>query len=387
MKFQLKYLLLILALSVAGCAAYFSVLGLSQLFAGASVAVIIMASVLEIGKIVTTTALHHYWNRLAKPLKYYLTISVIILMLITSAGIYGFLSNAYQTTANKLEIQDSEIGLLNTKKELFEKTILDNKQLIETKNNRLSQLSNLRVNQESRLDNSISNRDRNNTRKDIQNANLEIEKLNNEINLLNETNFSLTDSINKYNIIAIEIVSSSSITAEIGPLKYIAEVTGLPIASVVNYLILLLIFVFDPLAVALVLITNKVFQLENKTTEKTKEYFTPIKTEKIGKQIKTETKNNFRYQKPTFIDEPSETFVDDDYDDEPEQTIEPEETIEPEQTNEPEETIEPEETNEPVKKITLEDIKEIKERNRGFSVNIPEPKSNNMIQRIGKRRQ
>ena len=96
--------MLILALVVAGCAAYFSVWGLSQLFAGASTAVIIMASALEIGKVVTTTALHTYWKQLAGTLKLYLTISVGILMIITSAGIYGFLSNAYQSTANKLEI-------------------------------------------------------------------------------------------------------------------------------------------------------------------------------------------------------------------------------------------------------------------------------------------
>jgi hypothetical protein len=110
-----------LALSVAGCAAYFSVWGLSQLFAGASVAVIVMASILEIGKIVTTTALHTYWDKLAKPLRIYLSISVVILMVITSAGIYGFLSNAYQSTANKLEIHEGELGILDVKKQTFEK--------------------------------------------------------------------------------------------------------------------------------------------------------------------------------------------------------------------------------------------------------------------------
>ena len=151
--------MLFLALAVAGCAGYFSILGLSQLFAGASVAVIIMASVLEVGKIVTTTALHRHWNNLAKGLRLYLTISVGILMLITSAGIYGFLSNAYQKTANKLEIHNGGIDVLNSKKILFEKNILDNEKIIVTKNKRIDQLASLRINQETRLDSAKTNKD------------------------------------------------------------------------------------------------------------------------------------------------------------------------------------------------------------------------------------
>ena len=106
MKLKFSYIVLLLALIVSGCAAYFSVWGLSQLFAGASTAVIIMATALEIGKVVVTTALHRYWDKISGWLKFYLTISVGVLMIITSAGIYGFLSNAYQKTANKLEIQE-----------------------------------------------------------------------------------------------------------------------------------------------------------------------------------------------------------------------------------------------------------------------------------------
>ena len=123
MKMKFRHIMLIMALSVAGCAAYFSVWGLSQLFAGAGLAVIIMASVLEIAKLVVTTALHTYWNKLAKPLKIYLSISVVVLMLITSAGIYGFLSNAYQKTANKLEIHEGELSVLDGKKSIFQKNI------------------------------------------------------------------------------------------------------------------------------------------------------------------------------------------------------------------------------------------------------------------------
>jgi hypothetical protein len=421
MKFKLKYAMLFLALAVAGCAAYFSVWGLSQLFAGASTAVIIMASVLEIGKIVTTTALHTYWNKLAKTLRVYLAISVGILMIITSAGIYGFLSNAYQSTANKLEIHEGELGVLDAKKRTFEKSVADNQKLIDVKTKRLDQLSNLRSNQEARMDNSTSNSAKNSVRSDIKSADGEIQKLNTEIDALNVKNIVLADSINTYNVKAIELKSGSQVAAEVGPLKYIAQLTDVPMASVVNYMILLLIFVFDPLAVALVLITNRVFELEREKPEepivdKTKEVL-----EDIVKELNNEDKNieveNVEVQDKQNVDinkfksprvftrefdnnvleEPIE-FSDEEIIEEPvfenildpideiivNEEIEEEIVIVEEPIIEEEVAIE-EEAYLPKGKITLEDIKEVKERNRGFSVNVPEPRRNNMIQRIGRK--
>src|ERR1035437_3335644 len=158
MKFRFSYLMLLIALSVAGTAGYFSIFGLSQLFSGASTAVIIIATVLEIAKVITTTALHKYWTKLAIGLKIYLTIGVAVLMLITSAGIYGFLSNAYQKTANKLEIHEGELSVLGGKKQLFEKNITDNEKIVVTKNKRIDQLTDLGNRQETRLDLAKSNR-------------------------------------------------------------------------------------------------------------------------------------------------------------------------------------------------------------------------------------
>jgi hypothetical protein len=441
MRLKLKYIILGLALAVAGCAAYFSVWGLSQLFAGASTAVIIMASVLEIGKIVTTTALHTYWDKLAKGLRVYLAISVCVLMLITSAGIYGFLSNAYQSTANKLEIHEGELGLLDAKKGGFEKTTSDNQKLIESKTKRLEQLSNLRSNQESRLDNSGSNRAKNSVRGDIKSSDSEIQKLNSEIDVLNAKNTVLADSINSYNVKAIELKSGSSVAAEVGPLKYIAQLTGIPMASVVNYMILLLIFVFDPLAVALILITNKIFQIEN-SEETNNEDKKNIEVKNVEVQNKPDF-NKKQYESPGVptrerdnyvLEEPIE-YPDDETIEEPvfENVLDPiDEILVNKETGEiqlPEESLEmkqeiwlptpqveerdelhdfdmvmnhilgdddeiaeieevtpiEEENFSPKGKIALEDIKEIKERNRGFSVNVPEPRRNNMIQRVGKK--
>jgi hypothetical protein len=406
--------MLILALSVAGCAAYFSVWGLSQLFAGASTAVIIMASVLEIGKVVTTTALHTYWNKLAGGLKVYLTISVGILMIITSAGIYGFLSNAYQSTANKLELHEGELGVLEAKKQTFEKTIADNTKIIETKTKRAEQLNNLRGNQESRLDNSTNNRNQRNARRDIESSDKQIQLLNTEIDALNTKNIVLSDSVNAYNVKAIELKAGSEIAGEVGPLKYISELTGVPMANVVNYMILLLIFVFDPLAIALVLATNRVFELEGRQTPlEPKVNFIPsaetpttivdvikANSEGVTEEIKIDEETGdielpeeslpipeniwFPVEEPILEDEQH-----DDTETEVVNEIEPLD-IRPIPEEEQLTTVSEKEIEVPIKrepviptgKVNLEDIKEIKE-GRGFSVDIPTPKTSNTIERIG----
>ena len=93
MKTFLNYLALGTSLAIAGIAAYFSVIGLATIFAGAALGVIIMTGVLEFGKIVTAAYLHLFWDKL-NYMKYYLSFSVFVLMLITSLGIFGFLSKA-----------------------------------------------------------------------------------------------------------------------------------------------------------------------------------------------------------------------------------------------------------------------------------------------------
>lgn len=358
MKFNFKfsYLIFVLAIAVAGCAGYFSIIGLSQLFAGAGIAVIIMASVLEIGKVVTTTALHRYWSKIAIALKVYLTISVAILMLITSAGIYGFLSNAYQKTANKLEIHEGEISVLETKKGLFQKGIDDNQKIIDNKNKRLDQLSALRSNQENRLDVAENNRNRDKVRSDISASNAEIQNLSKEIDDLNAKNASLSDSINSYTVKVLELKSSSDIAGEVGPLKYISELTGYPMAKVVNGLILMLIFVFDPLAIALVLITNRIFEIESEN----------VKEESVEVD---EDDYLFEEDSAQSIEESEIKNDVDNIADEVKEVI-PEKKVKTKK-----------EPVVPTGKVTIEDLREV--RDRGYSVDIPKPKQNNRVERIG----
>ena len=395
MKIKFSYVMLLLALVVAGCAAYFSICGLSQLFAGASTAVIIMATGLEVAKIITTTALHRYWNKTSGLLKMYLAISVAVLMLITSAGIYGFLSNAYQKTANKLEIQNGQVLVLTGKKDLFQKNVDDNQKIIDQKNKRIDQLSELRGNQETRLDAAANNRGKNSARADIKSSNDEIQKLTNDIDALNLKNSSLSDSISKYNTSVLELNANSEVAGEVGPLKYISELTGTPMAKVVNVLILLLIFVFDPLAVALVLMTNRVFEIEGEANPLEPEN-EPVKTAKIEPKEESITRVIEANEEPILPDEQHDDIMVDIAEKNNEPVIEPldirleSNEQHDNELNEP--IIEPviESVVEPIKertpvittgKVQLEDIKEVKDR--GYSVKIPQPKTSNTIERIG----
>jgi len=381
MKHRFAYLMLFLSLAVAGCAGYFSVWGLSQLFAGASTAVVIMASCLEIAKVVTTTALHRYWDNVSKALRLYLTIAVSVLMLITSAGIYGFLSNAYQKTANKLEIQQGQVGILDKKKELFQKDIDDNQKIINTKNKRIDQLTNLRSTQEARLDSARGSYAKDKVRGDIQNATDEIQKLSKEIDVLNSKNAGLSDSIGSYTIKTLDITSKSEVSGEVGPLKYISELTGYPMGKVVNALILLFIFVFDPLAIALVLMTNRIFEIEGEENplEPKEKASEPVKNDLSDITPDTQAYDFEEAEEVDVPDEPTEENIE--IPDEP-IDVPDEPVIETPVVKEP--VIEHSKHREPViptGKVELKDIPEVKDR--GYSVNVPEPKKNNAIQRIG----
>ena len=369
--------MLIVALAVAGCAGYFSVWGLSQLFAGASTAVIIMASILEVAKVVTTTALHKYWNQVSTRLKVYLTTGVTILMIITSAGIYGFLSNAYQRTADKLEIHEGNVSILESKKIIFEKKITDNEKIITTKNKRIDQLTNLRSNQENRLDSAKTNRAKDKVRTDISIATTEIQKLSNDIDGLNNKNAILSDSISKYNTKVLELKAGSDVAAEVGPLKYIAELTGAPMGKIVNYLILLVIFVFDPLAIALILMTNRVFQIQNSEKE----------TNHIKYQVNEPLKeplNEGINETDICVNEEVEIISEDESNDNIEGLNEGvNNDVTPKQEPIEKSFIVRKEPVITTGKVELENIKEIKESNRGYSVKVPQPKTNNTIERIG----
>lgn len=271
MKKFLPYIILFSALAVSGSAAFYSVYGLSKLFAGASLQVIIMAGSLEVSKLVIATLLHEYWDRLNKILRIYLSIATIILVIITSAGIYGFLSNAYQLTANQDKIVTRGIELVDTKQSVFEQSKNDYTSEKETIINSISELRKSLSNpgqvqfvdkRTGKVITSTSNdaKARASLEKQLDDAIKRRDELTQKIQIA-------SDSIGKFEVEKIQLENNSDAVAELGPLKYISGLTGVPMDKVVNYFLLLIIFVFDPLAISLVLAANFAFKESFKTKE------------------------------------------------------------------------------------------------------------------------
>jgi hypothetical protein len=246
------------ALSVSASAAFYSVSGLSKLFTGASLEVIIMASSLEIAKLVIASLLYQYWDSINKALRVYLTIAAGVLILITSAGIYGFLSAAYQETANKENIVTQQITALETKKELYEET-RDNLLADRKSNNELrGTLSKGSTTQYTDKNGNLVVRTNNSAIRNIESTAKENERLAAKLDVVNDSIFALETQI-------LETRVNSEAASELGPLKYLSELTGVEMNRIINWLLLVIIFVFDPLAIALVIAANFAFaQLRSK---------------------------------------------------------------------------------------------------------------------------
>ena len=214
------------ALLIAGSAAAFSVYGLAKLFSGAFISVVIMAGSLELGKLVTASFLYRYWNMINWFQKVYMTIATIVLVFITSAGIFGYLSNAYQGATLEFEKQSTE---LLTIEERIEQLDEDKVFLKEELEQAISELP----------DNYITAK-----RKLREEYNPQITQLNQE----------LLEYKTKRADLEIQLVSTG---VDVGPAIYLARTFGTDIDTVVKFFIFILIFVFDPLAVMLVVAYNQ----------------------------------------------------------------------------------------------------------------------------------
>lgn len=244
-------------LSLAGTAAYYSVFGLSSLFAGAKTEVIIMASALELAKLVVASYLHNHWSKLGWILKSYLTLGVGILMIITSAGIYGFLTSAYQTTADELTIIDKQVAVVEMKRDRFSEQLADYKLEKTQLNNNISELSkglsNNKIQYKDTLGNIITTTS-SSTRRVLTTQLNDMKEQRNKVSIKMET---LTDSITSLDLKVLDMESNNEVAAEIGPLRYMADITNKPMATIVNWFTLMIVCVFDPLAIAMVLAVNK----------------------------------------------------------------------------------------------------------------------------------
>tara|TARA_R100000908_G_C3755264_1_gene149686 strand:+ start:1236 stop:2504 length:1269 start_codon:yes stop_codon:yes gene_type:complete len=272
-KLIFPLLIALAALLVSGSAAFYSVFGLSKLFAGASTQVIIMAGSLEFAKLVVASLLYQYWGTINKWLRSYLSIAVFVLMIITSGGIYGFLSGAYQETATKSELLDKSLSIVNQKQIRFEEQKED---LTIEKTQLNKSISDLRVSLSNPASVSYYDADADqvitttssSTRRALQS---ELESTIKDRDVVNLKLEAILDSINKTDVALLDKEIGNEAERELGPLKYLAETTGYPMGQVVNWFLLLIIFVFDPLAIAMVVAANFAFaQIKRKDPKEIK---------------------------------------------------------------------------------------------------------------------
>ena len=265
------------ALSIAGSAAFFSVYGLSKLFAGAQIAVIIMAGSLEFGKLVAASFLYRYWKDIGILHRTYMTIATVILILITSAGIFGFLSNAYQGATVSFE---KETTALLYKEDRLEQLQDDKKFLKEELEAAVAELpDNYRT-----------------AKRKLR------EEYQPKINRINEDIINLKSEVGD---LKVQIIETG---VEVGPAIYLAKVFDSDVDTVVKFFIFILIFVFDPMAVIFVISYN-VTLLDQKNSPKASSN-TNITTKKkwwemFGERKKVEKK----LDKPKNDDSDSENFV------------------------------------------------------------------------------
>lgn len=259
---RFPYMVLAAAFSLAASAAYYSVFGLSKLFASQSTAVIVLASTLEISKLISASYLHRYWQQISRLMRIYLTTAVLILMMITSLGIYGFLASSYQDTAYRLQNLESVINNLETKRVRFETqltAVTKEKQNVDNNVTQLTQaLSSNRIQYTDRQGNQVVRTDAASRRAYEKQLDVSTQRLQE----LTKRESVLADSVTAVELKITDLQTTSDVAAEVGPLKYIAKITGQSMDTVVNWLILMLILVFDPLAIILLISANKI--LHNK---------------------------------------------------------------------------------------------------------------------------
>ena len=246
---KMKWLTLGTSLTLAATAAYFSIVGLMTIFSGAVVGIAIMATVLEIGKLVSAAWLHYEWDRINNLVRGYFTAAVIVLMLITSMGIFGFLSKAHIDSALTGDTYSLEASIIDTR-------IAAEQSKLKAAQDRIEGLDYVLQTSQPKDRNYVNGRqteERNNLAITIDNAVVNIVKYNEQ----------------KLPIQRLQLEQES----ELGPIKYIADMIYGSDAkefydNAVRWVILIIIFVFDPLAIMLLIVSTAAFKRDRETPAK-----------------------------------------------------------------------------------------------------------------------
>ena len=244
------------AFFVAICGAYFSVIGIATLFSGSFIQVATMASALELGKVVATSFLYRYWSTTSWLIRTYLLVAIIVLMVVTSVGVFGYLSAAYQVNSSKFSQLDQQSSVIESQKNTFDQEVQQNNKRIET-------LNQLRATQEQRV------QEAGNYKAPREQAYAAIEKANQEIQKLTERNQSLQTEKFKKDSELIELNKQTAHVKDIGTFKFVASVINKPLDTVVISFICILICVFDPLAVTLLIAFNIALKKNSRVNQQT----------------------------------------------------------------------------------------------------------------------
>ena len=270
MKFR-TILLGLSALFVAFNAAFFSVSGLSKLFAGAAFSVIVMASSLELAKLITAGYLYNYWDKINKSFRLYLSGAVIILILITSLGIYGFLTSAFQDTFNQYSIKEKQLAFLEQKEQFWGDDVIRYDEELKRISTNIGTLSNAKSQQIQVRDTSVVG----GVRTTISTSELRLAQKRIEVEEENRKSVQAkrevaSDSLQSIQLKILDLESMEGVSSELGPLEYLSGLLDRPMDQIINWFILIIIFVFDPLAVALVIAFNNAVMVDRGIVKKDK---------------------------------------------------------------------------------------------------------------------
>jgi hypothetical protein len=259
------------ALFVAFNAAFFSVSGLSKLFAGASLSVILMASSLELAKLITAGYLYNYWEKINKVFRVYLILGTTVLVLITSLGIYGFLTAAFQDTFNTFSITEKEKTFLQQKEKFWKDDVIRYDEELKRISDNIGTLSNAKSQQIQVRDTSVVG----GVRTTISTSELRLAQKRIEVEEENrkgvqEKREVAADSLQSIQLKILDLETDSGVSSELGPLQYLSGLLDKPMDQIINWFILIIIFVFDPLAVALVIAFNNAVKVDKGEKDKKK---------------------------------------------------------------------------------------------------------------------
>jgi hypothetical protein len=406
MKKILLYLILVMAVGMAGIVAYVSVGGLLKVFSGAGTLGLLFFSSIEIAKIVATSAIHTYGKKIGFIYNVLLSLGIGIAMLITSIGIYGFLSSTYKETFMKLENVEAQASVLIKQRDAVQKQIDNIDKEKEIINRSISELNsglsnNIVQYKDSKTGQIITNTSQSKNKSIGKQLVDNRDRLNKIEIKSDELNTKLFDLDNKIT----EVSLGNDSAAELGPLKYLSEVTGKSMDEVMKYFIFLLIIIGDPMAVLMVIVFNKVVRSEEeeRTVETKKPWLsniknlitnskniTPMVLEEITPDELNDNDDTIIQEEIKAIEPIDKNLIDDlianTYNVSITETTkqENEAPIQEAYIEEPdviEETLKEIAKKEVLKEIDIDEIKETRER--GFSVVVPNRRTNHSVDRIG----